>query len=573
MKKIACLFFSLLLVFSLCIPVQAAGDGNMDGGGGGMGDGDGQSFWNPGDDGVRVSVIKVSDNKRYKAPVDFTNKSISQVVHFGKKSKIDYRGGTALSAQMGSTYVHKNPGEALPQIISSSGAANIEAIKSYFTDEQVLHSISQEVGMDYDTMIGGKYKLLIEPLAYFTYNGIKFAATAHEVALYDQITSGDLRAKLGNLSHKNLPLALFLEESDLGFPAWGGTTNGFVTNSDILSSLGLGIVRFEETPPEGPGGGIDLPDYEYHTDIDVITSFYLHGGEVSPDDGGRVRFTVNGVTQSQSYVIPPDESQLVWFEWRTPKEPQTLTIDVSVSGGGSAGKSSMTVKVVELVEHTPPDPQPRDKKPDSFSIKSPPARPDVKSLSWGVWSAYWQENWVWVSDSSFNEETGEWEDDGEWEDHGKWKYKWNSYNAKLSAQMEVQPDERVPTDYVGSWGKVYMGSGYGVNIDMSYTYTGSHGGSITGAQNAIAFFPEFGYKTYNRVLEQEGNHFHFKENLYSQVRHKVHYTPLWYPDDVYEVQAEAIDCWTPAGMLRVSQSYDNLNIDGTVYDDWRWVAH
>ena len=45
-----------------------------------------------------------------------------------------------------------------------------------------------------------------------------------------------------------LPLSMFLETPDLGYPAWSGATNKNASNADIKSSLGLGIVRFEEQP-------------------------------------------------------------------------------------------------------------------------------------------------------------------------------------------------------------------------------------------------------------------------------------------------------------------------------------
>ena len=93
--------------------------------------------------------------------------------------------------------------------------------------------------------------------------------TATEAALYDQVVNGNLRYWMGSLTHKNLPLAIFLEEADLGYPAWSGSTNSKVSNDQILSSLGIGIVRFNDElePPE-----IDEFDYEYRVDTDVITS-------------------------------------------------------------------------------------------------------------------------------------------------------------------------------------------------------------------------------------------------------------------------------------------------------------
>jgi hypothetical protein len=61
-----------------------------------------------------------------------------------------------------------------------------------------------------------------------------------------------------------------LKRSDLGYPAWGGSTTTAASDTDIISSLGLGIVRFNETPPEPPPP--TTADYEYGPTPNVITS-------------------------------------------------------------------------------------------------------------------------------------------------------------------------------------------------------------------------------------------------------------------------------------------------------------
>ena len=68
--------------------------------------------------------------------------------------------------------------------------------------------IAELTGFNYDTLINGDYKILLEPIAYMTFNGVKIAMTATEAALYDQQLGGGLRSKMVSLSHKNLPLAM-----------------------------------------------------------------------------------------------------------------------------------------------------------------------------------------------------------------------------------------------------------------------------------------------------------------------------------------------------------------------------
>ena len=300
MKRLLPLLLALVLVISAIVPAYATGDGNFDGGGGGMGNGSKTNYWNPGMDGVRVSIVDVGSHSVVRTPIDLTNKvPAANVAHFGKVSKLSYNAGRGLSVSV-SGYSYRNPSQSLPKIISTgSSKASIAAIRSYFTDEQVIRSIAGYAGMDFDTLIGGDYKLVVEPLAYLCYNGQQFAMTATEAALYDQIVNGDLRKKLGTLTHKNLPLAIFLEEADLGYAAWSGSRTDKASNGDIISSLGIGIVRFNEvtTPPE-PGEY----DYEYRVNTEVITSVEVRGGQSDPDNPVSVRFNIQGRTYTVSKV-------------------------------------------------------------------------------------------------------------------------------------------------------------------------------------------------------------------------------------------------------------------------------
>lgn len=53
--------------------------------------------------------------------------------------------------------------------------------------------VAQAARVDYERMIAGEYKLLIEPIAYFTHNGQYYCMTATEAGLYDQMSGGNLR--------------------------------------------------------------------------------------------------------------------------------------------------------------------------------------------------------------------------------------------------------------------------------------------------------------------------------------------------------------------------------------------
>ena len=309
MKRLFNLFLAVVMIFSFtCIQVYAAngtgGSGNIDGGGGSMGDATSHGSWNPGNEGVRVTVVRASDHAVVTTPFDLTNKTPSAgIYHFGKVSKIQYNNGTGLSPIQGG-YSYKNPVQPMPRIISTNGRNNIEAIKKYFCSEYVVKFIAEETGMDYDTLISGEYKILLEPIAYYKFQGVMIATTATEAALYDEVVGGQLRYWMGSLTAKNLPLSMFLETPDLGYPAWSGPTNKNVSNSDIKSSLGLGIVRFEEQPEEPE---ISTYDYEYRTNTEVITAVEVSGGQSDPDDPVTVQFHIDGTTYTVSNVYYDEE--------------------------------------------------------------------------------------------------------------------------------------------------------------------------------------------------------------------------------------------------------------------------
>ena len=447
MKRLLALLCSLALVFCL-LPSTAfaeGGNGNIDGGGGSMGQGTSSNFWNPGNDGVRITVVDADSGTAISSPVDFSNRvQKNSVLHFGKVNKLQYLGGTALSLQSGVAYSCIKPAQSMPTIVSSKGQSNIEAIKRYFCSEYACQMVAQAAGVDYERMIAGDYKLLIEPIAYFTHNGQYYCMTATEAALYDQKSGGALRKTMTSLTHKNLPLSMFLEFSDLGLPAWTGSTTSKQSNADIISSLGVGIVWFDERPPEGE---IEAPDVEYRVDTDVITSVTLRTDtDLTPDNPASVTFHILGTTyRVNDIVIPAGDSQVVWVKWHTPSTPQSVTITVSVSGAYTA-QDTFVAEIVDLNEHIPPDPTATDTNPN-YTVPSLPNEPQKLTANWGVWSCYWVPVWVWCDHDDW----------GHWVDEGYWEYEYTGYSASISGVMSLMPDDIVPT----ASGKS-MKSGYGV---------------------------------------------------------------------------------------------------------------
>ena len=561
-------FFSFLMVFALLlglVPAYADGDPNIDGGGGDVGGGGvvGDSAWNPGDDGVRISIM---NGMTAIFTFDLSNIQRTRTqTSFRVKDKIYYKNGGQIA--LATSYTNWTPPAEIPMpaIIPSGGGSSIAAVRNYFTDRRVVEFVAQVAGMDYDDLTSGNYKLMLEPMAYFKYNGIQYAMSATEASLYDVKVSGDLRYQMGRLTHQNQPLCMFLERADLGIEAWGGATTGRQSNIDILNKLGVGIVSFypEDLTPDPPSG-----DYVYRTDTDVITSALVPNysyDDLTPSTGDYATFKINGTTYRKQIVCPARGSQLVWVQWHTPATPQDLTITVIPPGVRESQTNrhiQITVSIVELKEQTPVNPiydgpgtgpgiTGTQYRPN-FRPPSTPTWGDQRTVGWSQWVAHWVDMGMMG---------------------GYWAFSMAYYNAKLYVDYKLVPDGRVPTATKRN-GKYTMKSGYGVDAVCEVQVSGEGNVSnydVTQVQNVVAVFPEFDYQTYDRLLVPERNAYHttwgFKSNPYSYFGEPVHFTPLWYPDTEYAVPLAVFDAWTPGGMLFASVS-DSVNIDGDMYDDW-----
>ncbi|MEG0091486.1 MAG: hypothetical protein RSA20_06670, partial [Oscillospiraceae bacterium] len=555
--------FLFTAIFVALMPLLVFADTNVDGGGGDMGEGTGKNIWHVGDDGVRITVVRDSDNVPVSQSINFSNiGDVTVDFHGGLIDKVSYNGGRGFILRVGNNFKKSNIDVPLPQIISGSGGANIPAIKSYFSDETIIKYICSKLNFNYDKLTGGDYKLLIEPMAYFTYNGRKYAFTAQEASYFNQKQSGKLRAAMGNLTSKNLPLSMFLEVSDLGIPAWGGTKIGFVSDSDIQSFLGCAVVKFAEKEPDPPP--VPAGSFVYRTNTTVYTSVRLHNTseeDISPDDKAEVTITIGGVSHTQSFIIPPIESTLVWVKWDTPSTPQELPITVWATNGAQPEYTTSTAVIQELTEKTPPDPKATDLKP-GFTLPKLPKQESVKKLSWGKWIPRWAEKFEEVEiadcavfcDDACKEKNGCAIDCAlkhyESVDKGNWEYEYDQQTAQLVTKVDITPAVTVPTAYKNGLEWVIK-SGYGINLQPEAVT--SSGGMATPAQNAVALFPEFNYKTYNRVFENgyRRNIFQFKKNNWSYSGGNMHFTPIWFPRQMnrYEPLVCIFDVWTPAGQL------------------------
>ncbi len=562
-RKIMALLLALSAALTLCAPAWAVGDGNADSGGGGMGSGSSQNYWNK-EDGIRISVLK--DGSKV-ACFDWSNQSESSVRRsFVRRNKLDYTHGAELTISV-AQYNSTKPTNTMPTIVGGSGGNNIAAIKRYFTDKGTIQNIFVRTGIPYEDLTGGDYKLLLEPIAYFTFQGTKWAMTATEAAKYDAMISNQLYAWMRSLTHQNLPLSLFLEKDDteLHLEKWTGSRSGKQNDANIIRYLGMGIVAFKaQEQPADPSAY----DYEFHTDTDVIVSFHLTnntGSDITPDDDAYVTLNIAGTHYNRQFVCPAGGTQLVWVRWHTPNTPQTISMTATSSEIPSL-YATLTANITQLVENIPPDPTYYDTN-DGFQLATTPDYGNRKTATWGEWYSYWYPVIVTHYDKKGNAYTV---------DEGYWKFEYTSYEASLTIHdYTLEPDDRCQTDYTLSSGQITMKSGYGVQVKAEPLVQAGAGVAdydITPVQNITATFPEFGYQTYNRLLEKVSSRLWcFKENKDCYYLSRIQYVPIWYPDDLdYTVPLFIEDAWTPGGELTATVSDAILIYDNCLSD---WYIH
>ena len=545
----------------------------------------------------------------------------------GLQNKLFYMRGGNLNLDFSSGYTPFKPPIPMPAIIETDRAnPDINTIKSYFGRDDILTAIAAQTGVDKTSLVSGRYAILLEPVAYFIFSGSVYALTATECGVLDKAQRQNgyksLYSVLTDLTSKNLPLALFLDKQVgvklnnmniyptqiLGLNIWGGTTTGRVSDPDIISSLGIGAIIFSfppgsvnpiVTPSPSANFGVQSGQYSYACDSDVITSTLISADrDVTCDSPATVTFNVNGsIYQVQNIVIPAGNQQRVWFKWHTPSTPQRINIGISVSNGVNSSQGTIQADVYSISENIPPDPTAKDVKPKDYTIPpeinlSPSSA--SQSVSWSVWTCTKTTYEVTLNYDGNNglpavicknggceycQRYGQLPYEHyciEYEQKTGYVYNQVTSGLTLTSSIVTKPDSLVPTarqkfnyqTYETAW---EMKSGYGVNVNVSPYYQAfgyCTSNDFTTTPYVIATFPEFNYQTYNRLLDRATSApMQLRTNDWSQYNHRVHFTPLWYPDGIYRVKAQLLSVWTPVGEIRLDTS-GYVVINGNLYDDY-----
>ena len=268
-----------------------------------------------------------------------TGWSVSSSVMFGDQTKVDYYDGASLGLASSVNIISDSNCPQIPIVCFG----NISTVKSYFGSTGTMSTVLNAIAADYGTTaygllsdltfeIGGvtrsgwsseylmpnattnrvPWVIVYEPMVIMNCKDqvTKLAFTATEFALaqlygwYDWNHSGGRGQSVANLTHKNLPTSVQLEEPWFGYPVYDVTDSVKWNEYDIILGGGWGMrwmgVSIKEEPPEEP-------------EIPIIPEIPVVPEDTEKEEKEEIyEFSVSGLSVTPSTVYE-DESVTVTF--------------------------------------------------------------------------------------------------------------------------------------------------------------------------------------------------------------------------------------------------------------------
>lgn len=313
------------------------------------------------------------------------------------------------------------------------------------------------------------------------------------------------------------------------------------------------------------------PNAAYREGTDVITSYYIYNptaNNYTPDSPILVRIKIydtysgNLITEmTQTTVCPanailtPEDggdpnnmAQIVYFKWHVPYLENYNDIKIVADLDLPEysywwGRVSRNYDYGIWGINYTPDTSYEDKQPAGWT--KPGSVADAKgNASWGVWEYI----------------------------NGEFVYQTYGIEA-TGGKLVLTPQSKTAYEENYMW---YMKAGYGFTAEATIAKIGKFGGTTskkpstdayTGAQYAYMYYPEFQYQIGSNTIDTMEN-VDGKWQLFEFLNYgRVHFTPIWYPDGVYDAVMVQSDIWTPKGMI-ITQEVSSVIIEGDMYDDW-----
>lgn len=306
-----------------------------------------------------------------------------------------------------------------------------------------------------------------------------------------------------------------------------------------------------------------LPDLEiiatnasdWYSLMDVVVTATVRNNTPKAVPSVPVRLTVGHESYEERICVPGGAENLAVFRITVPDVTGRMNISFVVDPDNeieemseSNNDLSHSVEIAPLPNGTVVDPDDPDLQA-IYESSGLSGMPELEQSSYHKWREYRYENGGYVL---------------------------HDYQAKLEMSVILEPDERVAYEEFPD----LIESGFGVSIavktELSTNY--DHAEKLVGVQRVWCWSPESGYgelSGYSDVFDslnvKEGNRgdkrirWEYAVNPHSETGSRLHYTPLWFPDGSYRIQAQGFQAWSPAGEMYVIGS-DDVTIDGDMYD-------
>ena len=345
-----------------------------------------------------------------------------------------------------------------------------------------------------------------------------------------------------NLTDAELLLTVVLNRADadadlsvriLPVSGYPGTDRIYAGDVILVSAELTNPGGYDFTPPDGPGSPVRWRFEAYAGD--GASPFFVREGNV---------------------ICRARDTNLFWSELPVPETPGEIGCRVTVSPPEGYADPDLSDNVSERILRSVAVPERRATDygyslavPEGFSPAGIPAQPEAAARSWSV---------------------QEWDGDAH-----AFRPEKTVYTAELSITTTLSPDE------TARWTAVEDGidvtrSGYGLNATVLLSLSGNGAGDALFAGARVwALFPEGNYRDRTDSsdwLEKtassgDGVSFEFPVPAETVSGHRMHFTPLWFPDGSYAVPFQSCGVWTPAGELYGSAAA-SVRIRGSIYDDW-----
>ena len=299
---------------------------------------------------------------------------------------------------------------------------------------------------------------------------------------------------------------------------------------------------------------VDSTITDWYADRDVTVSATVCNKTAQPVPSVAIRLTIGGKSYTENIPVPGNGSNLAVFRFKVPTagnytvqiiaDPNNELKETNESNNSLS--KNIEVKNIPASIVIDPDDKSTEQRYESYGLTSMPA---VNSSAYHTWQEVRLESGSYIT---------------------------KNFYVQLTTTFSILPDGRIAYPDKPR----QMESGFGISIQCITTLTTNydHPDKLVGSQMVWVRYPESAYgqmaswqEVRDSLTAKTGDPGDFSVswqlavNPYSTTESRLHYTPLWYPDQAYTAWAQAFYAWSPIGQL-FEHKTDTLTISGDMYD-------